>query len=216
MISSSRLAVILVLYQALCSIFISAFTPTSSISRTQERNARLSVLSVASKTTSPDSVVSKPYFADFSTKNILADANCNTVNQIGQGKTAIVAGSTGYIGRACVRECVARGYNTIALVRDVTRASTDEALSGASLVECDVTNENELQSLFKEIASASGKHCHISDTRTNPLPVDMVISCLASPSGIESEVFAIDYQATLNLLNAGDVILLLEQDTLYY
>ncbi|KAL7533961.1 hypothetical protein ACHAWF_004675 [Thalassiosira exigua] len=34
-------------------------------------------------------------------------------------------------------------------------------------------------------------------------PIDVVISCLASPSGIESEVYAIDYGATLNLLNAG-------------
>lgn len=33
--------------------------------------------------------------------------------------------------------------------------------------------------------------------------VDNVISCLASASGLKREVYAIDYQATLNCLEAG-------------
>lgn len=143
----------------------------------------------------------KPYFADY-TCNVEHDNNSNL---IGRGKSAIVAGATGYIGRAVVRECVARGYNTISLVRDASKASLDEALSGSSLVECDVQNVEEVQRLFSEIAS--GQHaCSTyagSESNAEPLPVDIVCSCLASASGIESEVYAIDYQATLNLLNAG-------------
>lgn len=159
---------------------------------------------------------SQTYFADFAPeKDDIArqdaERSVSTMhgnNLVGVGKTAVVAGSTGYIGRACVRECVARGYNTIALVRDSSRASTDEALNGASLVECDVTNVNQVQNILQEIAS--GSHASATAGVPNgrkgiqmPPPVDMVISCLASPSGIESEVYSIDYQASLNLLNAG-------------
>jgi divinyl chlorophyllide a 8-vinyl-reductase len=146
------------------------------------------------------SASTKPYFADytFSDKDDISYL-------IGSGKTAIVAGATGYIGRAVVRECVSRGYNTISLVRDSTKASLDEALSGSSLVECDVQNVKEVQRLFSEIASV--KHACAtyagSDARATPLPIDIVCSCLASASGIESEVYAIDYQAALNLLDAG-------------
>jgi len=188
---------ILVLSQALCSSVVLAFAP---------------ILAAARKSSD---LASKPYFANFSTEKVSdrpkdIDNFSSTINaddQVGLGKTAIVAGSTGYIGRACVRECVARGYTTIALVRDASRARADEALNGASLVECDVTNEIQVQSLFKEIADGN----HFATTETNELKngkrknasIDMVISCLASPAGIESEVYAIDYQATLNLLNAG-------------
>lgn len=187
-------AAILVLSKAPCSSVVVAFAPILAAVR------------------SPSDLASKPYFANFSTEKVndrpndFSSAN-NASDQIGLGKTAIVAGGTGYIGRACVRECVHRGYNTIALVRDTSRAHADEALNGASLVECDVTNEMQVQSLFKEIAN--GKH--FATTETNELEngkrengsVDMVISCLASAAGIESEVYSIDYQATLNLLNAG-------------
>jgi len=143
---------------------------------------------------------------------------CDDDDRVGVGKTAVIAGGTGYIGRACVRECVARGYNTIALVRDVVRAGSDEALDGASLVECDVTNVDEVQMILREItcgshsleqqqhavaAAGQGKEVERSATQPQSLPVDMIISCLASPSGIESEVYAVDYQASLNLLNAG-------------
>ena len=146
----------------------------------------------------------KPYFADYqqedATYNPQNHASPNT-NKPGLGKAAIIAGATGYIGRAVVRECVARGYNTVSLVRNVTSASSDEALAGSSLVRCDVTNDEEMNSLFAEIAA--GKHLLTSPTSTNPPPIDLLVSCLASPSGIESSVYQIDYSATLSFLNAG-------------
>lgn len=161
------------------------------------------------------SLSTEPYFVDYtcsgkddSSSSSTISSTTNTNNLIGSGKTktAIVAGATGYIGRAVVRECVSRGYNTISLVRDATKAALDEALVGSSLVECNVKNAEEVQRLFSEIAS--GKHAFSytstsSEANAAPLPIDIVCSCLASPSGIESEVYAIDYQATLNLLDAG-------------
>ncbi len=192
--------------------------PSSALrSLARKSTHKLSIESkfILGKTTSHGST--KPYFTEFATESDDASIRKSAANlipsinvsnqQSGVGKTAIVAGSTGYIGRACVRECVARGYNTIALVRDVSRASIDAALYRASLVECDVTNEIEVRNLFMDIAN--GKYLETIQgrgqrgTKNGVPPIDIVISCLASPSGIESEVYAIDYLATLNVLNAG-------------
>ena len=137
----------MVVAQALCSSTgLLAFAPTSTL-----QNALLQNTGSRMAGTSSEIDSSKPYFADFSTISSRSTNN----QSVGAGKTAVVAGSTGYIGRACVRECVARGYNTIALVRDICRASTDEALDGASLVVCDVTNELEVQKVLSEIALGS-------------------------------------------------------------
>ena len=150
-----------------------------------------------------ESAGTTPYFADYQTKvtNNSRHKLTSDVNQPGIGKTAIIAGATGYIGRAVVRECVARGYHTVSLVRNVTSASTDDALTGSSLVKCDVANEIELNSIVEDIAG--GKHLLTSSSITQAPPIDILVSCLASPSGIESDVYSIDYSATLSFLNAG-------------
>ncbi|KAL7432170.1 hypothetical protein ACHAXH_002576 [Discostella pseudostelligera] len=203
-IARFAIAAIFLLHRALCSSELLSFVPAS----TTKQNTESKFLLV--RTTS--FLSTKPYFAEYATESAdtnirIGDANSIISNdqRSGVGKTAIIAGSTGYIGRACVRECVARGYSTIALVRDVSRASTDEALNRASLVECDVTNEIEVRNLFVDIVNGKyvGAMQEKGGRKTSPPPVDIVISCLASPSGIESEVHAIDYQATLNVLNAG-------------
>ena len=156
----------------------------------------------------------KPYFVDHALPTV-DDANRSAGPE---EKTAVVAGATGYIGRAVVRECLSRGYRTVALVRNSTRIlSTAEgrrdygeafgfaadgiAGGAAAVVECDVTKEEEVQRILEEIAA--GKHLHVATEPTRPPPVDVLVSCLASPSGIESEVYAVDYRATLNFLNAG-------------
>ena len=222
--SSPCIARVLLLCQFLCSTVLLAFSP---MSYTTLHNTRYAHTAAGRQwSIQPEiNMISKPYFVDFSTEHTRTQSRDNAADSIPTsrnddlnkkscwGKTAIIAGGTGYIGRACVRECVARGYNTIALVRNADRASEDNALTGAILVECDVTNEMEVQNLFTEIAN--GKHSRSASTtvatnkserRTgnSQVPsVDIVMSCLASPSGIEKEVYAIDYQATLNLLNAG-------------
>jgi FlaA1/EpsC-like NDP-sugar epimerase len=71
---------------------------------------------------------------------------------VGQGKTNVIAGATGYIGKSVVRESVRQGYNTIALVRDKSKVTTDadgqllygDYFQGATVVECDVCNVEQL------------------------------------------------------------------------
>ena len=209
-ITRIAIAASFLLHQVLPSSALRSFAPIST------HKLRIGSKFILCRTTSHRST--KPYYTEFATESVDSSIRKSAANfipsinvnnqQSGVGKTAIVAGSTGYIGRACVRECVARGYNTIALVRDVSRASLDAALNRASLVECDVTNEIEVRNLFMDIAN--GKYVETIQWRGErgakfgvPPPIDIVISCLASPSGIESEVYAIDYLATLNVLNAG-------------
>jgi len=133
-----------------------------------------------------------PYFAD-------EQVNVHTGTSTGKtsDKTVIVAGATGYIGRAVVEESVKRGYNTVALVRSKAKLETKEgiagyskAFSGATVVECNVEDPSELKILMDTI----------------DIPVDTVISCLASPIGTKKEAYAIDYQASLNCLEAGQAV----------
>ena len=77
--------------------------------------------------------------------------------------TCIIAGATGYIGKAVVRESVRQGYRTVALVRDKTKCDVYENFfRGAVVVECDVQNKEELRRAF------------VREGR-----VDSIISCLA-------------------------------------
>ena len=78
-----------------------------------------------------------PFFLDEKTTN--------------NGKTNIVAGASGYIGKSTVRESVRQGYNTIALVRDAKKVSSQEGkalygqfFEGAKVVECDVCDPEAL------------------------------------------------------------------------
>eukprot|EP00752_Nemacystus_decipiens_P012484 g11058.t1 len=94
--------------------------------------------------------------------------------------TVAVAGSTGYIGKFVAMECVRRGYKTIALTRN-----PDAVVEGAEMVVADVTDPASIE------AALAGRK------------VDGMVSCLASRSGTKSDSFAIDYQATLNCLEAA-------------
>jgi NADP-dependent 3-hydroxy acid dehydrogenase YdfG len=71
--------------------------------------------------------------------------------QASTGKTIVIAGATGYIGKSVVRESLRQGYKTIALVRDKKKIESPEGkaacgpfFEGAEVVECDVTNPTEL------------------------------------------------------------------------
>jgi divinyl chlorophyllide a 8-vinyl-reductase len=118
--------------------------------------------------------------------------------ELNKKKTVIVAGATGYIGRAVVQESVRRGYHTVALVRNSTKIEETlegqhtygMAFKGAAVHECDVEDRQKLLSVFKSC----------------PSPIDSVISCLAAPSGTKKDVLAIDYQATLNCLETGQLV----------
>jgi divinyl chlorophyllide a 8-vinyl-reductase len=137
--------------------------------------------------------------ASKSTTLLMASSNGGEVERLskGNGKTAVIAGATGYIGKAVVREAVRQGYNTVALVRDAEKVASKEGqlmygqpFDGAKVVQCDVCNPEDLAATMKSLKADMGN-------------VDTVISCLASRSGIKKDAYAIDYQATLNCLQAG-------------
>lgn len=101
------------------------------------------------------------------------------------GEKVVIVGATGYIGKSVVRESVRRGYETTAVVRDIAKSKQVPSLEGANLIETDVTDP---ESLANSPAFAKGN-------------VDVVISCLASRTGMKKDAYAIDYQATLNVLD---------------
>ena len=105
---------------------VSSFTPSAAVSR------KVSELNLA---------LNLPFFAN---ENKSDDKS---------GKTNVIAGATGYIGKSTVRESVRQGYNTIALVRDVKKVDSPEGqalygqfFEGAKVVECDVCD---IESLTK-------------------------------------------------------------------
>lgn len=109
-------------------------------------------------------------------------------------KTVVVAGASGYIGKAVVQESVRRGHDTIALVRSLAKIESEEGqyaygkeFKGAKIVEMDVSDANALADFM---ANYDGD-------------IDTIVSCLASPVGTKKEAYTIDYQATLNCMNAG-------------
>lgn len=143
---------------------------------------------------------------EFKLPNFFEDAaaalsgNNNNNNGNGGGKSSkvsIIAGATGYIGKSTVRESVRQGYNTIALVRDLSKVESEqgEALygqffEGAKVIECDVCDTEALTKTLAEISAENNG-------------IESITSCLASRSGIKKDAYKIDYQATLNCLNAG-------------
>ena len=102
----------------------------------------------------------------------------------GANKRVVVVGATGYIGKYVVKESVRRGWETVAFVRPGSTPREDY-FAGAEVIEGDVCDEKSVRDLAFEKKT------------------DVVVSCLASRSGIKSDSFKIDYQATLNCLNAA-------------
>jgi len=114
--------------------------------------------------------------------------NAFVAGETGTDERVVVVGATGYIGKAVVRESVRRGYSTTAVVRDASKATGEPKFRGAAIVEADVCTASTLTAPGGPLAE--GK-------------VDVVVSCLASRSGSKKDSFAIDYQATLNCMEAA-------------
>ena len=103
----------------------------------------------------------------------------------------LLAGATGYIGQAVLRELVVQGHEVVALVRPGRRLSLavaeeksnetpDELSAAVTVVEADVTaDEGWAASLPK---------------------MDVVISCLASRSGAPADARLVEYEANRRLL----------------
>jgi len=129
----------------------------------------------------------------------MMSSSSTTTTMPGTGKTAVIAGASGYIGKSVVRESVRQGFKTIALVRDKEKITSKQGAAmygqffeGADVVECDVTNPDQLTKTLEKIKSEEG--CD---------GIDAVVSCLASRSGIKKDAYAIDYQASKNCLDSG-------------
>eukprot|EP01038_Epipyxis_sp_PR26KG_P011617 gene11617-15556_t len=101
----------------------------------------------------------------------------------------VIAGASGYIGKFVVKESVRRGYDTVAIIRNGSTPNSD-FFKGATVVVGDVTNEDSLSSIFP-------------GDNNRDRSKDAIISCLASRSGVKDDSYKVDYQATLNTLNAA-------------
>ena len=82
---------------------------------------------------------------------------------VGKGKTNVIAGATGYIGKSVVRESVRQGYRTIALVRDTSKIESADGklmfggyFDGAELIECDVCNPSNVEEVSVRIPYSLG------------------------------------------------------------
>lgn len=115
-----------------------------------------------------------------------ASATGSSASSVLKKPVIVVAGATGYIGRATVKECVSRGFETHALVRKTTTISeiTSKYLEGAVITPCDVLNPTSAATTINTIKPAA------------------IINCLASRNGLEDESYAVDYGAGANLLQA--------------
>ncbi len=96
-------------------------------------------------------------------------------------RTVLLAGATGYIGRAVAAELVARGYRVVALVRS---APDPDGLDGCEILRVEITDANRLNAALDDVDA------------------DALVSCIASRSGEPKDTWLVDYQANANLLRA--------------
>ncbi len=97
-------------------------------------------------------------------------------------KRILIFGASGTIGRACVREFAARGYQVVCFVRP--RADTEFA--DAEMRRGDVTDPRS-----------------IAEDAFRGESFDVVLSCLASRSGAPDDAWLVDHQANSNILGSA-------------
>jgi divinyl chlorophyllide a 8-vinyl-reductase len=101
----------------------------------------------------------------------------NDINK--SATTVLIVGATGYIGSAVVAEAVQQGYDVITVTRS---PKSDDRLEGTEVVVADVRDPASIAKAFNR-------------------KIDVVISCLGCHSGLARDFDAIDYKATLSILN---------------
>ena len=99
----------------------------------------------------------------------------------------LLAGATGYIGQAVLRELVAQGHEVVALVRPGRKLSLalsdqepSEVTDAVAVVEAEITSDEDWAAPL-----------------TN---ADVVVSCLASRSGAPADARLVEYEANRRLL----------------
>ena len=103
-------------------------------------------------------------------------------------RTVLLAGATGYIGRAVAAELVRRGYRVVALVRGNPDRNGTPELPGCEIRVARVTDPAELE------AALSG------------LRADAIVSCIASRNGEPDDAWRVDYRANRHLLSAAETL----------
>ena len=127
-----------------------------------------------------------------------------------------MVGATGYIGRAVVRECLRQNYDTYALVRTTKESPTNtnnnndsttpSESTAATFLTCDVTNATQVLEQMQRVVAQTSSRSTTSTSKessSSPSTITAVISCLASRSGVKTDAYLIDYQATLHCLQAA-------------
>ncbi|MEO1202668.1 MAG: NAD(P)H-binding protein [Pseudomonadota bacterium] len=96
-----------------------------------------------------------------------------------QQQRVLLAGASGYVGRAVASELVSRGHQVVAVVREAID------LRGADVRVGEVTD---LASLERAVGNT---------------PIDSVVSCIASRSGVPDDAWQVDYEANRNMLEVA-------------
>ncbi len=106
-------------------------------------------------------------------------------------RRVLLAGATGYIGRAVAQMLKTRGFEVVAVLREADGERPDAQLAFAALAGC----EQRVVALTEPAATMAS---------LTELRVDAVISCLASRTGVGSDAWAVDHGANVNLLRAAE------------
>ena len=134
-------------------------------------------------------------------------------------KRVVIVGATGYIGKFVVKESIRRGYETVAVMRD-SSAPKDDFFKGCEVVYGDVTDEASLRAnvfnrkadvVISCLASRSGtkvrrtvkKELRAISHTLSPRSLLTPLTHFNTNPPLQSDSFKIDYQATLNTLNAA-------------
>lgn len=108
------------------------------------------------------------------------------------GTRVLLAGATGYIGRAVAHELVRRHYEVVAIVREAGAGKTARNLEAlrAQLPGCDIRVASVAEPA--QLAAA-----------LEGVTIDAAVSCIASRNGAPADAWRVDCDANRNLLAAA-------------
>ncbi len=101
-------------------------------------------------------------------------------------RRVFMLGATGTIGRATVRALVRHGYEVVCFVRHASRAANNFAADGVTVRVGDV-----------------GDRASIARDGMQGERFDVVVSCMASRTGVARDAWAIDHAAHVNVLEVA-------------